>query len=78
MAAAESAPHRIFPGSMCNKSFIKRGMLRARSNREDLGDSNMEVFVQCDHRCQARGGKFELYFNISAKDKAQLLGLTYH
>eukprot|EP00924_Labyrinthula_sp_SR-Ha-C_P003902 snap_masked-scaffold_3-processed-gene-7.30-mRNA-1 protein AED:1.00 eAED:1.00 QI:0/-1/0/0/-1/1/1/0/68 len=52
-------------------------MMKARSNKEDSGDSNMEVLVQCDQRCQARGGKFELYFNRSALDKAQLRGLTF-
>eukprot|EP00924_Labyrinthula_sp_SR-Ha-C_P016742 snap_masked-scaffold_6-processed-gene-13.18-mRNA-1 protein AED:1.00 eAED:1.00 QI:0/-1/0/0/-1/1/1/0/132 len=52
-------------------------MLKSKKNREDSRDSNMEVSVQCCQRCQARGGKFELYFNISAQDKAQLLGLTF-
>eukprot|EP00924_Labyrinthula_sp_SR-Ha-C_P011065 snap_masked-scaffold_33-processed-gene-3.30-mRNA-1 protein AED:1.00 eAED:1.00 QI:0/-1/0/0/-1/1/1/0/200 len=52
-------------------------MEKARSNKEDSGDSNMEVLVQCGQRCQSRGGKFELYFNRSAQDKAQLRGLTF-
>eukprot|EP00924_Labyrinthula_sp_SR-Ha-C_P011283 snap_masked-scaffold_48-processed-gene-1.112-mRNA-1 protein AED:1.00 eAED:1.00 QI:0/0/0/0/1/1/2/0/197 len=52
-------------------------MVKARSNKEDTGDSNMELLVQCGQRCQARGRKFELYFNRSAKDKVQLRGLTF-
>eukprot|EP00924_Labyrinthula_sp_SR-Ha-C_P003643 snap_masked-scaffold_3-processed-gene-1.7-mRNA-1 protein AED:1.00 eAED:1.00 QI:0/-1/0/0/-1/1/1/0/204 len=52
-------------------------MVKARSNKEDSGDSNIEVLVQCGHRCQARGGKFELYFNRSAQDKAQFRGLKF-
>eukprot|EP00924_Labyrinthula_sp_SR-Ha-C_P015754 snap_masked-scaffold_4-processed-gene-8.28-mRNA-1 protein AED:1.00 eAED:1.00 QI:0/-1/0/0/-1/1/1/0/148 len=52
-------------------------MLKARSYKEDSGDSNREVLVQCGQPCQARGGNFELYFIKSAQDKAQLRVLTF-
>eukprot|EP00924_Labyrinthula_sp_SR-Ha-C_P005062 snap_masked-scaffold_1-processed-gene-19.56-mRNA-1 protein AED:1.00 eAED:1.00 QI:0/-1/0/0/-1/1/1/0/99 len=70
MAAAELALQRIFPGIVYNKSLIKREMLKTRKNKEGSRDSIREELVQRGHCCHARGGKFEFYFNKSAKDKA--------
>eukprot|EP00924_Labyrinthula_sp_SR-Ha-C_P004297 snap_masked-scaffold_3-processed-gene-19.51-mRNA-1 protein AED:1.00 eAED:1.00 QI:0/0/0/0/1/1/3/0/273 len=77
IAAAQLALHRTFPEIVYDKTLTKCEMMKARSNRKDSGDSDMEVLVQCGQRCQARGGKFELYFNRSAHGKAQLRGLTF-
>eukprot|EP00924_Labyrinthula_sp_SR-Ha-C_P004904 snap_masked-scaffold_1-processed-gene-15.39-mRNA-1 protein AED:1.00 eAED:1.00 QI:0/0/0/0/1/1/3/0/166 len=76
-AAAELALHRSFPGIFKDKTLIKREMMKARSNKEDSGDNHMKVLVQLGQRCQARDGKFELYFNRSVQDKAQLRGLRF-
>eukprot|EP00924_Labyrinthula_sp_SR-Ha-C_P002785 snap_masked-scaffold_13-processed-gene-6.42-mRNA-1 protein AED:1.00 eAED:1.00 QI:0/0/0/0/1/1/2/0/191 len=67
IATPEKALRRTFPGTVYDKTLTKREMVKARPNKEDSGDSNMELVVQCGQRCQARGGKFVLYFNRSAQ-----------
>eukprot|EP00924_Labyrinthula_sp_SR-Ha-C_P001598 augustus_masked-scaffold_18-processed-gene-2.13-mRNA-1 protein AED:1.00 eAED:1.00 QI:0/0/0/0/1/1/3/0/488 len=76
-AAADVALHRNFPGTLFDKTLVKRIMKIAKEGVDASEDNNIKKLVTCGKRCLERGEKFDLTWDYPKEDKAILNGVSF-
>eukprot|EP00924_Labyrinthula_sp_SR-Ha-C_P012229 snap_masked-scaffold_10-processed-gene-0.25-mRNA-1 protein AED:1.00 eAED:1.00 QI:0/-1/0/0/-1/1/1/0/89 len=59
---AEVSLHREFPGIYFHKSSLKCQLTKAREERRDSEDTNIQILMKTGKRCLNNGGNFELNY----------------
>eukprot|EP00924_Labyrinthula_sp_SR-Ha-C_P011499 augustus_masked-scaffold_46-processed-gene-1.111-mRNA-1 protein AED:1.00 eAED:1.00 QI:0/0/0/0/1/1/3/0/419 len=77
IAAADVALHRNFPGTLFDKTLVKRIMKKAKEGVDASEDNNIKKLITCGKRCLERGGRFDLTWDYPKEGKAILNGLSF-
>eukprot|EP00924_Labyrinthula_sp_SR-Ha-C_P004946 augustus_masked-scaffold_1-processed-gene-16.14-mRNA-1 protein AED:1.00 eAED:1.00 QI:0/0/0/0/1/1/4/0/604 len=77
IAAADVALHRNFPGTLFDKTLVKRIMKKAKEGVDASEDNNIKKLITCGKRCLERGGRFNLTWDYPKEGKAILNGLSF-
>eukprot|EP00924_Labyrinthula_sp_SR-Ha-C_P003613 snap_masked-scaffold_3-processed-gene-0.14-mRNA-1 protein AED:1.00 eAED:1.00 QI:0/0/0/0/1/1/2/0/286 len=77
IAAADVALHRNFPGTLFDKTLVKRILIKAKDGVDASEDNNIKKLITCGKRCLERGGKFDLTWDYPKEGKAILNGLSF-
>eukprot|EP00924_Labyrinthula_sp_SR-Ha-C_P015963 augustus_masked-scaffold_4-processed-gene-14.50-mRNA-1 protein AED:1.00 eAED:1.00 QI:0/0/0/0/1/1/4/0/532 len=77
IAAADVALHRNFPGTLFDKTLVKRIMKKAKEGVDASEENNIKKLITCGKRCLERGGKFDLTWDYPKEGKAVLNGVSF-
>eukprot|EP00924_Labyrinthula_sp_SR-Ha-C_P010842 augustus_masked-scaffold_35-processed-gene-2.84-mRNA-1 protein AED:1.00 eAED:1.00 QI:0/0/0/0/1/1/5/0/512 len=77
IAAADVALHRNFPGTLFDKTLVKRIMKKAKEGVDASEDNNIKKLITCGKRCLERGENFDLTRDYPKEGKAILNEVSF-
>eukprot|EP00924_Labyrinthula_sp_SR-Ha-C_P016323 augustus_masked-scaffold_73-processed-gene-0.53-mRNA-1 protein AED:1.00 eAED:1.00 QI:0/0/0/0/1/1/4/0/575 len=77
IAAADVALHRNFPGTLFDKTLVKRILKKAKEGVDASENNNIKKLITCGKRCLERGGRFDLTWDYPKEGKAILNGVSF-